>query len=206
MGDCAGGGARVLESIADNGAGVHCGPLDAGQASGRLTVDAQSAAINAAVADAERQARGAMAAALRAGHLLNRAKDLVEHGQWEAWVQANCKVAPRTARAYMRLAAKLPLLPADEQRRVADLPVREAVRAIGTSPDAPPRSVRYVLRSSTDSERLHSALDGAREAMRKLKREALPHFPIKAARVESLRSKLMAAVEALDRIAEGGGA
>ena len=96
--------------------------------------------INEATAEAEGHARAAMNQALIVGGLLNEAKSQVPHGEWDAWLTTHCKVAPRTARAYMRLAKQWPQLPEPKRQRVADLPVREAVRAIAMKPDAPPRT------------------------------------------------------------------
>jgi hypothetical protein len=41
---------------------------------------------------------------MAAGDLLAKAKPQVGHGQWEGWVERNCKFSVRTARLYMRLA------------------------------------------------------------------------------------------------------
>lgn len=70
----------------------------------------------------------AVAAARRVGELLLQAKPLVSHGGWLQWLAAeraagNITFSDRTAQAYMRLAG------ADPQR-VADLPLREAMRLI----------------------------------------------------------------------------
>jgi putative heme iron utilization protein len=42
--------------------------------------------------------------ALRAGDLLNEAKEQAGHGNWGAWIEENCEFSERTARVYMRLA------------------------------------------------------------------------------------------------------
>src|SRR5215212_1851080 len=41
--------------------------------------------------------------ALRAGALLNEAKEKAGHGQWSAWVEENCEFSMRTAQVYMRI-------------------------------------------------------------------------------------------------------
>lgn len=97
-----------------------------------------AAEIDKCVDSAEHHARGAVAAALLAGNLLRIAKSRVQHGDWEAWLTAHCRLAPRTAQAYMRLATKVAELPAVEAQRVADLPLRAAIAAVATPADPPP--------------------------------------------------------------------
>src|SRR3954449_146706 len=67
--------------------------------------------INAAHREVEQAMRDAVARAVAVGELLAEAKALVGHGGWEEWIEANCTVSARTARAYMRLARELPKLP-----------------------------------------------------------------------------------------------
>lgn len=73
--------------------------------------------INAAVLAAEASAKSAVQHALAAGNLLIEAKKAIGHGGWQKWVVSNCDLAPRTARAYMRLAETLPKLPELERQR-----------------------------------------------------------------------------------------
>lgn len=68
--------------------------------------------------------------AIRCGQLLTEAKDGLAHGQWLPWLQEHCEVSERTAQAYMRLALKHGALDTEKAQRVADLPVREAMKAI----------------------------------------------------------------------------
>ena len=68
----------------------------------------------------------AIAHVLRCGELLTEAKVTLPHGKWEKWLKQNTKIMPRTARAYMQIAA---LDPAKRQR-VAELPMREALKAV----------------------------------------------------------------------------
>lgn len=42
--------------------------------------------------------------ALRAGDLLNEAKEEAGHGNWGKWVEENCEFSMRTAQVYMRIA------------------------------------------------------------------------------------------------------
>ena len=158
------------------------------------------AQINAAVGEAEGHANMAVQAALKAGALLNHAKTLVPHGEWERWLTDNCAVAVRTAQAYMRLASKLPALPPAEAQRVADLPLREAIAAISTAPTAPPRSAGYRV-ERTEAERASKVIGGAGRTCLNLGREVQLNFrDIKVARIKSAREKLMAAVAELDRM------
>lgn len=45
-------------------------------------------------------------AARRSGHALNRAKALVDHGDWTFWLTTNFRCSLETARVYMRIARK----------------------------------------------------------------------------------------------------
>jgi hypothetical protein len=49
--------------------------------------------------------------ALAVGELLAQVKGELPHGSFEAWVEANCDFAPRTARAYMKVAQNGNALP-----------------------------------------------------------------------------------------------
>jgi hypothetical protein len=164
------------------------------------TLPALAEQINQASAAAEANAKSAMQHALRAGRLLIEAKALTTHGDWENWLTANCTMAPRTAQAYMRLAKKLQELPADEAQRVADLPVREAIRAIATSPEAPARASMIRINDRTDADRAASTFKKGAAAMRDAAKWANVG-KLDAKRVQSLRAKLQAAVEELDRLA-----
>lgn len=155
--------------------------------------------INEATTAAESHARSAMQYALTAGELLVQAKSLVPHGEWQQWVEANCTIAPRTASAYMRLSARLPELPEAERQRVADLPLRDAIRAIGTSAKAPPRGGMYYP-PRDDEERTAAALLSSSRALQLAARELQFRRELKSKRVESLRSRLRAALDLLDKL------
>jgi Protein of unknown function (DUF3102) len=67
--------------------------------------------------------------AIAAGEALIEAKKSVKHGEWLPWLSENCELlSERTAQAYMRLAR----LPVEKRTSVADLPLREALSAIGS--------------------------------------------------------------------------
>lgn len=154
--------------------------------------------INAAVASAEGYAKSAMETALHAGKLLNQAKTHVTHGAWEAWLATNCSVSPRTARAYMRLATAVPNLPEPERQRVADLPVREAMRAISTNPDQAPRAKGMAVRAEgkDDAQRVADAI----RAVATVARDSAKRFELirelNAVQVAALRKKLAGTIEA----------
>jgi hypothetical protein len=157
--------------------------------------------INAATAAAESSARSFVQLVRQAGELLMQAKTMIRHGEWEAWVTANCTIAPRTAQAYMRLHEKLSALPATEAQRVADLPLRDAMKAIST-PAAAPKRLPSLVRphSRTDAERTHAALDASATALRTVCR-GLNASLVKRTDIERARAKLQAALVALDALA-----
>ena len=143
-----------------------------------------------------------MHCALEAGTLLLKAKKLVSHGQWEGWLSSNCEVAPRTAQAYMRLAKSVPLLEESKAQRVADLPIREAIRAIATGPAKPlqSRHPNVFLAKRDDADRAVSALRKGATALRNAARSVDFARGIKSAQIVSLRKKLTDALEAIDRM------
>jgi len=63
-----------------------------------------AASINDHLAAAEAATRRGLEHAIAAGSLLLEAKELVGHGNWLAWLEANCHVGVRQAQAFMRLA------------------------------------------------------------------------------------------------------
>src|SRR5262245_45203128 len=62
-------------------------------------IDAEHQCFEATVRQALRHARNA-------GDLLRQAKARLPHGQWLAWLAANCAVTPRTAQRYMLVAER----------------------------------------------------------------------------------------------------
>lgn len=83
-----------------------------------------AARINAEHVAARDTAQSALDHAAECGRLLIQAKAQIPHGEWEAWLTANFSGSPRTARAYMQLASRLPELEL-KRHHVADLPLRE---------------------------------------------------------------------------------
>lgn len=161
--------------------------------------------INAAVTDAENHARSAMEVALTAGDLLTKAKQQVPHGEWENWLASNCRVAPRTAQSYMRLFKQVPLLEDSKAQRVADLPLREAMRAIATNPEKPPtHSGGFSLAKKDDVDRAVTVLRGGASALRATAKKIEWSRSMKGSEVAALKKKLDLVLESLDKL--GGAA
>ena len=159
-----------------------------------------AAGINRCIREAETAARTAVELAIEAGQQLNAAKEHVPHGQWESWLAENVEAAPRTAQAYMRLARQVPLLPAEEAQRVADLPLREAMRAIATPPAAPatPRSPDVRVRKLEDRDRIKQAFGKSATKIRQVARLAEQGVTIKPREIESARRALQQALAQLE--------
>lgn len=62
--------------------------------------------INEAHRMARSTAESAVEWAVKCGELLKAKKDEVGHGHWESWVEKNCDFTPRSASAYIKVAAK----------------------------------------------------------------------------------------------------
>lgn len=62
--------------------------------------------INEAHRMARSTAESAVEWAVKCGELLKAKKDELGHGKWESWVEKNCEFTPRSASAYMKVAAK----------------------------------------------------------------------------------------------------
>jgi hypothetical protein len=165
---------------------------------GRLDLHQLPDEINKLVSEAEHHAKSAFGSAVLAGSLLNLAKSKVLHGQWEAWVTEHCTVAPRTAQAYMRLAAKVSEMPIEMRNAVAGLPLREAIKAISTLPTAPERvrDSRVAVRWDA-AQRFGRAMHKNALAIRRVARGMEGNY-LKRKEVEAVRARLQAAVEQLD--------
>lgn len=157
--------------------------------------------ITECIYKAQAHAAHAVAEARRAGELLLEAKALVAHGQWEYWLSENCGCAVRTAQAYMRLATKLQALPADEAQCVALLPLREALKAISTPSEAPPRPPAYKP-EPTDRNKVRPTFEAASRSLRSITRDVGYH-KLSSDRIKKLRERLQAVMAELDRM-EGG--
>jgi hypothetical protein len=69
-----------------------------------------AAGINSALEECDRAAREVIYWAMEAGRLLEEVKNQLEHGLFEAWVLAHCRVTPRMARLYRQLWRRLKTL------------------------------------------------------------------------------------------------
>jgi hypothetical protein len=86
-----------------------------------------AAKINDAHQRATDAHRAGLRATIEAGKHLIEAKAQVAHGQWRAWISANCQFSERTAQAYMQVASNIEGLPERKAQRVADLSFRAAL-------------------------------------------------------------------------------
>lgn len=68
--------------------------------------------------------------AVAAGVLLVEAKSRTAHGEWCAWLEVNCEMSERTARAYMRVARAHRNLGSVNRQRVADSSFRGALKLL----------------------------------------------------------------------------
>jgi hypothetical protein len=122
-----------------------------------VRLDQLATQIEAKHRAAQEAARSAVEHACRAGELLIEAKAAVTHGKWGRWIEANVTIAPRTVRAYMQLAKRLPELSDADRQRVADLPVRYAVKEVRAlqpiAPAAPARPLPPAERVAREWER-----------------------------------------------------
>ncbi len=135
-----------------------------------------AAKISAEHKRAEKSAKNAIAHALKAGELLIVAKSKVAHGAWLPWLAEHCEVAERTARAYMRLANELPRLDEVKRQRVADLSLRETLKALA----APSKPISSLERAkaciSQQAEKIENPAERAEalsEATKKAQHEAM---------------------------------
>jgi hypothetical protein len=98
--------------------------------SNRLPIIANS--INEHLAAAEQATKRGLEHAIAAGMLLIEAKELVAHGQWLEWLQANCPaVGHRQAQTYMRLARHRHWLETFKNAATAHLTIAAAEALVG---------------------------------------------------------------------------
>jgi hypothetical protein len=97
--------------------------------SNRLPILATS--INEHLKAAETATRHGLEHAIAAGLLLLEAKKLVDHGEWLAWLQANCRLGQRQAQTYMRLARNRHRLEAVKNAAAAHLTIGAAELLVG---------------------------------------------------------------------------
>ena len=101
----------------------------------------------------------------------------------------------------MRLANSMPKLDDPNWQRVASLPLREALKAIGTDPAEPPKPAYSRYRANrTDSERALSILGKAESSLKAVKKLIWSQLPVKRQQLDGLRKKLNDALVELDVI------
>jgi hypothetical protein len=157
--------------------------------------------INEALDAVDACLKSSMVHALTAGRLLVEAKKYVPHGDWETWLRENCSLAPRTTQAYMQLTKKIKELPPLEAQRIADLPVREALKAIAIHR----KSLPLRRWNSVKRDDVMHAVDTFRMGGMAL-RDAAAHVDffrkMEDKQVQSLRRTLNAVFEVLDQLGE----
>lgn len=91
-----------------------------------------SATLSKECAAIAKAAGGMLEHARRAGECLNEAKELVEHGEWEAWLLDNFAGSQKTAAAYMRIASRWDELESNLTSRsdLEDLSIAGAVKLL----------------------------------------------------------------------------
>jgi hypothetical protein len=107
--------------------------------SNRLPILAST--INEHLAAAETATRRGLEHAIAAGILLLEAKELVAHGEWLTWLQANCQIGQRQVQAYMRLARNRHRLDAIKNAPGAYLTIHAAEALVGRPKPEPPHSL-----------------------------------------------------------------
>jgi hypothetical protein len=105
------------------------------EVAGSNRLPALAATISEHIDAANAATRRGLEHAIAAGALLIEAKELVAHGEWLPWLQANCRLSERTARTYMRLARERHRL---ESAVTADLTIAAAEALVGKpKPECP---------------------------------------------------------------------
>jgi hypothetical protein len=80
--------------------------------------------------------------ALKAGEYLIEVKRREGHGKWGEWLKGHCKVSERTAQRYMLIKQEWPKIEKwlqDNNRRAADLSLREAERLLEPPKEEEPK-------------------------------------------------------------------
>jgi len=119
-----------------------------------------AAQINQAHGQVEQAFESAVENALTAGKLLLMAKKQVKHGEFEAWIEDNFEFSYRLARAYMRVAKKLPELPGEKWQRVANMSLRGILKLLASPIDeqSEPAESRVIKLANANTEDLVAEL------------------------------------------------
>lgn len=95
-----------------------------------VSLDTLADQIRAKIDEVETAHRTTLERAREAGELLIRAKELVKHGQWLPWLEANCRVSADMAGKWMKLSRQWPELEASYSEQVPYLGVQEALKLL----------------------------------------------------------------------------
>jgi hypothetical protein len=70
--------------------------------------------------------------AIALGGLFGEAKSsgIIDHGDWEGFVDEDCGVSPRTARDYMRLSDRLSYMTPEERRLAAEMGMKQVLKEL----------------------------------------------------------------------------
>lgn len=96
---------------------------------------------NEAHRECQASVRTTLEQAQQCGEILSRAKRLIDHGQWETWLEANFEGSVRTAQTYMRVAAN-PQEFAPKAQNSALLSIDAAVKLLATPKPEPVKPKR----------------------------------------------------------------
>jgi hypothetical protein len=106
-------------------------------------------------------------------HLLVEIKELLGHGQWLPWLDAELGWNERTAQAVMTIARRFPDL--EEYRRVARLPVSAV--ALLAAPSTPSEAIEVVAGMVADETAPPPTVQKVREIIRETKAKAVAPPP-----------------------------
>jgi Protein of unknown function (DUF3102) len=115
--------------------------MNAATAIGANRLPLLATTINEHLAAAESATRRGLEHAVAAGTLLIEAKELVAHGEWLPWLQANCRLSERRAQTFMRLARNRHRLEAIKSAETADLTITAAEALVGKPRPERPRGL-----------------------------------------------------------------
>jgi hypothetical protein len=175
--------------------------------SNRLPILASS--INEHLIAAEAATRRGLEHAIAAALLLIEAKELVAHGEWLTWLQANCQtIGPRQAQTYMRLARNRHRFDAIKNAATAHLTIAAAEAVVGRARPERPHGLPGQLDLLGGSE-ITAPLPLAANPAHDRLLELMQHLDYAVAvitdaerrlRSERILSNLRAAVRALDAV------
>lgn len=152
--------------------------------------------------EAEDSVKNAMRCALQLGEMLTTVKAKIAHGEFEKWVTDNTPIAVRTARAYMRLSRGFNELPGQDRQRVADLPIREAIKAI-TTPSALPKRLLSPEWQEPRRERREQLVERIRRSLSYLRASTVRRVEIGLLRsgdIDKARRQLQGLLGVLDEL------